>query len=383
VKSQRVAVVGVGYSPITRHSEMSVDQLTVRAARAAMDDAGLTPADIDGVTTFSTYQQEIVGQALRDAAMLGIAPLNWFSTIGAQSPAFVHAAIHSVAAIRAGLCHTALTLRVIKQMPSSAGLPSLALSSVSGDPQFTRPFGGGSPAQWAGLLMQRYMAEFGATEEDFGRQAVAQREFALLNDNALIREPLDLEGYLNSRYISKPLRLLDCDYPCDSGSAVIFTTEERARDLCQTPIIVETEAVSATRDLNFEVLQDMVRTAPVHCSEQLWSKSDFSAQDLDVAELYDGFSVIVFQWLEALGLCAPGEAPAFVAEGNTGRGGRIPVNTDGGARNVGRRHGANFCIEAVQQLRGHAGERQVPDARVAVYTNAVGPFAGAMLLTGS
>ena len=122
-------------------------------------------------------------------------------------------------------------------------------------------------------------------------------------------------------------------------------------------------------------------TSPAHCAEKLWSRTDLKPSDVDTAQLYDGFTIITFQWLEALGLCPMGEAGPFIAEGHTRLGGSIPVNTDGGACNVGRRHGANFCIEATRQIRGECGDRQVPGAEVAVWANAVGVFGGAVLLT--
>jgi acetyl-CoA acetyltransferase len=125
----------------------------------------------------------------------------------------------------------------------------------------------------------------------------------------------------------------------------------------------------------------MVRTAPAHCAEQLWAKTSLTPQDVDCAELYDGFTIMTFQWLEALGFCGRGEAGPFVAEGNTKRNGSLPMNTDGGACNVGRRHGTNYCIEAVRQLRNECGERQVSNAKTAVFTTGTGPFAGAVLLT--
>ena len=224
------------------------------------------------------------------------------------------------------------------------------------------------------------MAEFGTTEEQFGHHVIAQREHASLNDDAIFREPITMDDYLAARYVSKPVRILDCDYPVDSGSAVIFTTEERARDLDQPVVLVESYALTATGG-QFEIQEDMVSTAPAECARSLWSRTDLKPSDVDTAQLYDGFSIIVFQWLEALGFCGLGEAGPFVEAGNTRLGGSLPVNTDGGACNVGRRHGANFCIEATRQLRGQSGERQVEGAEVSVFTNAVGPFAGAALLT--
>jgi acetyl-CoA acetyltransferase len=229
--------------------------------------------------------------------------------------------------------------------------------------------------------MQRHMFDFGTTEEQFAVNAVNQRYHASLNDDALLRDPLTIEDYLASRYISKPTRLFDCDYPVDSASAVIFTTAERAADARKKPVHVEAAALSAIRDMNFWQLDDFSQTSPVHCAELLWSRTDLTPADVDCAQLYDGFTIITFQWLEALGFCGVGEAGPFIEAGNTRLGGSLPLNTDGGACNVGRRHGANFCIESVRQIRGECDVRQVPDAEVAVWTNAVGPFAGAVLLT--
>jgi acetyl-CoA acetyltransferase len=271
------------------------------------------------------------------------------------------------------------------QQPSSAVLSAGGATLGSPnmvDTQFMAPFGDFSPTQWAGLLMNRYMHESDATEEHFAEFAVVQREYASKNEDALQRKPLSAEQYLAAPYISKPLRLLDCDYPCDSGSAVIFTTEERARDLRQRPVFVEATALAAHHNMSFETLPDMVRTSPAQCAELLWSRTDLRPDDVDCAQLYDGFSIITFQWLEALGFCEPGSAGPFVASGGTRLGGALPTNTDGGACNVGRRHGANFCIEATRQIRGQCGDRQVEGAEVAVWANAVGPFSGAMLLTG-
>ena len=188
-----------------------------------------------------------------------------------MAPAFSYSAVQAIAAVASGFCHTALALRVIQQQPSSSALVQGAgathpmtsmLHAAAGDRQFLTPFGAGSPVQWAGMFTQRYMAQYGATEEDFGRHVVTQRYHASMNDDAIFREPMTLDDYLAARYVSKPLRILDCDYPVDSGSAVIFTTEERARDLAQPVVLVDSYALTAIRDLNFEIMSDMVHTAP-------------------------------------------------------------------------------------------------------------------------
>ena len=165
---------------------------------------------------------------------------------------------------------------------------------------------------------------------------------------------------------------------------MIYTTGERAYDWKPKPVYIESASYSAIKYGTFENLADMNHNSPFHAAEELSVRTDLKPADVDCAQLYDGFTIIVFQWLEALGFCAPGESGPFVQEGNTRLGGRIPVNTDGGAANVGRRHGANFCIESIRQLRGESGERQVPGAQVAVWTNGVGPrYCGAVLMTAS
>jgi acetyl-CoA acetyltransferase len=368
---ERVAIAGVGYSTVGRDTGLTLNELATEAAVAAMHDAGVTPANIDGLATMG-------GFAIAHAWSLGMNPLNWF--LDAEfGPAFLYPAVHAIAAIQAGLCHTCLVLRLIQRKPASFAMPP-SLDGGGGSSQFLVPFGAMSPTNWAGLLSRRHMIEYGTTEEQFGAHVVAQREHALLNDDALVREPLTLDGYLDARYVSKPIRVLDCDYPCDAGSAVIFTTESRARDMRTIPVLIESYALAAVYD-GFETLPDMTHTAPSQCADLLWSRTDLGPSDVDCAQLYDGFTIITFQWLEALGLCKDGEAGPFVADGHTKLGGTIPVNTDGGACNVGRRHGANFCIEATRQLRGECGVRQVPGAEVAVFTNGVGPFGAAVLLT--
>jgi acetyl-CoA acetyltransferase len=376
VSGRRVAIVGVGYSNVGRNTGLSERHHAAQAAIAALEDAGLTAADIDGATTWG-------GDAIDFAQMLGMSPLSWHLNVGV-APAFVTPAIHAAMAVAAGHTETCMAFRIMMQQPSTAAMSTGAAelgSPNASDAQFMGPFGDFSPTQWAGLLMNRYMHESDATEEHFAQFAVIQREYAARNEDALQRSPLTVEQYLGAPYVSKPLRLLDCDYPCDSGSAVIFTTEERARDLRQKAVFVEASALSAIHNMSFETLPDMARTSPAHCADVLWSRTDLGPGDVDCAQLYDGFSLITFQWLEALGFCKPGGAGPFVAAGNTRLGGSMPTNTDGGACNVGRRHGANFCIEATRQLRGQCGDRQVEGAEVAVWANAVGPFSGAMLLT--
>ncbi len=351
----------------------------------------MTPADIDGVALLWGVAGPAPGgldviDPMDLGYTLGITPLNWY-VAASPSPAYVGTAVQAIAAIRSGFAHTVLTVRIINQRTSSTEVIREAGERgpevVTGDHGYTAPYGfdvGGLIPSIAALPAQRHMDVFGTTEEQFGAHVVTQRYHASLNEDALFREPITVDDYLAARYISKPVRLLDCDYPVDSASAVIYTAGDRAHDWRKEPVWVEAAAYSSTKYFDFDNI-DLNQNSPFHAAKELWSRTDLKVDDVDFAQLYDGFTIIVFQWLEALGFCKLGEAGPFIEAGNTRLGGKIPTNTDGGACNVGRRHGANFCIETVRQLRGECGDRQVPNAEVGVWANAVGPFSGVVLMT--
>jgi acetyl-CoA acetyltransferase len=390
--NQRIAIVGVGYSTTGRRTGLTSRQLAVQAGKAALEDAGMLPSDVDGVTlSWDVAGPEPAGIDVINSDdvghMLGIDPLNVSSSGGGI--VFAHPAREAISAIRAGHCHTCIAFRVINQRLSVSDLVSEGprepeyVPDHYSDAQFTKPFGQILPVQWPGALTaQRHMDLYGTTEEHFGCHVVAQRSHAGLNPEALLRAPLSLDDYFASRYISKPFRLFDCDYPVDSGSAVIFTTEERARHWRQPAVFIEADAFSFSWTPRGGGPESPLVTwnSPASTVEQLWRKTGLRAVDVDTAHFYDGFTIWPLMWLEAFGFCDPGESGPFVKSGETRLGGSIPVNTDGGACNMGRRHGANFCIEAVRQLRGQCDARQVPDAQVALWTNA---YYWACLLTAA
>lgn len=397
-----VAAVGVGYSEQGRNLEQSSRQLAVQAARAALDDAGLGPSDVDGCTMlWGPSEAGLWGvptsgrdtaSAIDIAYMLGIESLNWFAD-GLVGPAFIAPAIQAVMAIKAGICHTAIALRVVRRPRTPAevrgygvGRPEeadLHVALAEDDRQFTMPFGSVSPTQAIGAIAaQRHMALYGTTEEQFGLHAIAKRNWAARNEDAFFREPLSLDQYLASNYVSRPLRVLDCDYPIDSASAVIFTTLDRARGCRFKPVLVEASSFSSVKYLSFENLDNILDHASHRSAKELWRRTSLTTRDVDCLQLYDGFAILAFEWLEALGFCDVGESGPFIEEGHTSIGGSIPSNTDGGAANVGRRHGANFCIETIRQLRGQEPpDRQIASAHVGLWVCGSGPFAGAMLMT--
>ena len=382
---QRVAIVGCGYSHVGRNTGLSIDDHMIQATKAALADAGLGVADIDGITSVGT-------EPLNDAWLLGIEPVNWWAS-GMMAPAFSYSATQAIAAVASGFCHTALALRVIGQQPSASALVKGAacdhpmtsmLHRAAGDRQFIVPFGAGSPVQWAGMFTQRYMQQYGATEEQFGRHVITQRYHASMNDDAIFREPITMDDYLAARYVSKPLRILDCDYPVDSGVGGDLHHRGAARATSQQPVVL-VESYALQRDPR-PALRGHVATwctpRPCRprrsCGRAPTSRPPTSTPRSSTTASRSSCS----SGSKRSGSAVRARRARSSREGNTRLGGSLPVNTDGGACNVGRRHGANFCIESTRQLRGgQSGERQVDGAEVAVWTNAVGPFSAGAILT--
>jgi acetyl-CoA acetyltransferase len=379
--SRRVAIVGVGYSTIGRRTGLTLPELTVQASVAAIADAGITAKDIDGVAVHGFPHQAM--PATLTADLLGIDDLAFYSG-SIDGAAYSVAAMHAYAAVASGMSEVCLSVRPVLQDGANGLSSGFGDQPVGGPRQFHMPFGSFTGTQFAGSYMRRHMDTYGTTEEQFGAFAIAQREHAVLNDDAIFRTPLTMQDYLNARYISKPARLLDCDYPVDSGSALIFTTEERARDMAQKPVFIESFGCGTTLDTDFFLVADMPHSSPWMAAKRMWAQTDLRPADVDLAGLYDGFTFISMQWLEALGFCGEGESGPFVEAGHTRLGATTPTNTDGGACNVGRRHGANFFIEVTRQLRGgQSGARQVSDAEVGVVSNSVGSYAACALLTAA
>jgi acetyl-CoA acetyltransferase len=246
---------------------------------------------------------------------------------------------------------------------------------------FTMPYGYFPIIPAIGLMMRRRMAELGGSQEDYGYIAINARRWAAMNEHAILREPITMEDYLNSRLLADPLRLFDCDYPVSGASAVVITTAERARDLRKRPVAIDAIAYATGPNPDWLQAEDFIFGATRRCAERLWSRASVTANDVDLVELYDGFTHITISWIEALGFCGIGEAGEFLDKGRRiGPGGELPLNTHGGQLAAGRLHGLAHLVEAVSQLRGEGGERQVPDARVAVVTNAHGPQCAALVL---
>jgi acetyl-CoA acetyltransferase len=232
------------------------------------------------------------------------------------------------------------------------------------------------------LMKQRWMAEYSRSESDFGHIALNARRWAALNPRAVLRDPLTMDDYLGSRLIVEPLRLLDCDYPINGAVATILTTAERANDLRSRAVMIDAMSYGTGARTDWIFGENYLYGGTIACAERLWSRASVCPGDVDVAELYDGFTSVTMSWVEALGFCPTGEFGPWVGNGGRiGPGGDLPMNTAGGQLAEGRLHGISFLNEAVLQLRHECDARQVPNADVAVVASGLYPQCGAMVLT--
>jgi len=377
VKRREVALVGVGTSEIVRGSEHTVGALTIDACSAALADAGLPPSDVDGMATYPGAPDSVPCFYAVDA--LGIDGLRWFEDIAGWAPAAIAPVIAAAEAIASGLCETALVYRSTKRNRERP--PGFEPSRyVGGDNQFRAPFGDTMTSQWLAMWAMRHMHEYGTTEEHLGHIAVTFRQHAALNPRAPLRTPLTLRDYFEAPYVTTPFRLLDCDFPVDGAGAVVLTTLQRARDLSHPPVRYLGGAMTTGARPDWDQWPDLTTMASKGCADELWRRTGLSPSDVDVAQVYDGFSWLALCWLEDLGFCTKGDGGPFIADGNIALGGAIPTNTHGGSLSAGRLHVITHVIECVEQLRRTCGERQVTDAEVGVVTAGGGTMAGALLL---
>jgi acetyl-CoA acetyltransferase len=373
--SGRAAIVGIGATDFSKDSGRSELRLAAEAVTAALADAGLTPADVDGLTTFTmdTNTQAAVARAV------GIAQLKFFSHIGYGGGAACATIQQAAMAVATGVADVVVAYRAFNERSVSRfGQFSTALATAptsSGiDAGWSYPQGLGTPAAQVAMVARRYMHVYGATSEDFGRVAVADRKHAAVNPNAFFYgKPITLEDHQNSRWIAEPLHLLDCCQESDGGVAIVVASAERARDLPQRPAVIAAAAQGSSADqyVMTSYYRDALTGLPEMglVGEQLWAQSGLRPDDMQAAILYDHFTPFVLMQLEELGFCGRGEARDFIADGAIEVGGRLPLNTHGGQLSHGRTHGMGLVHEAITQLRGSAGPRQVAGAATAVVSS--------------
>ena len=379
-------IVGIGLSDYPKAPELDGVQHVVQATRRALEDSGIEKSEIDGYLSAGGMAPGGGEDLVSMAEYLGIEHRYIDGTMVGGSSFEFHAQ-HGAAAIREGLCDTLLVTYGSNQLSRrgrSLGTGGFARRSrtVGGPMQYEAPYGNSLVGAYA-MVAQRHMHEFGTTSEQLAEIAVGVREYAGLNPKALYREPITVEDVLGSRMIADPLHKLDCCVVSDGGGALLMTTAERARDLPRQPIHVLGAAGSQTH-WNISQMLDFTTSAGARCGPEAFARAGLTPDDVDVIQFYDSFTITVLLLLEDMGFCKKGEGGAFAAEGHLRRGGRLPLNTDGGGLSSchpGMR-GIFLLIEAVRQLRGDAGEAQVPECRVALATGSGGWLSciGAVLL---
>lgn len=383
-----IVISGIGQSAVGRKLPQSGLELTIDAALEAIADAGLKPGDIDGVATYPGFMGEMpafspVGSIdLADALRLKI---DWYMG-GLEGSAQLGAVINAYAALKAGLARHVLCFRTVKEGTGgaawkSSSLPTTERNRVDGEMQWIFPFNAISATNWLSVYAQRHFHLYGTKREQMAQITLNARRNASINPKAIWRELLTMEDYLNARMISTPLCLFDCDIPTDASTVLILSRADAAGDLRQKPITIESVGGGNHGRISWDQA-DVPRTAAVDAARMMWERTDFKPKDVDFACLYDGFSILTMLWLEAMGFCGTGESGAFIEGGSRiARDGALPINPHGGQLAAGRTHGFGFVHEAVLQLRGQAGERQLKnDPKLAAVGVGGGPIGGAMLL---
>jgi acetyl-CoA acetyltransferase len=362
------AIVGIGATEFSKESGRSELRLAVEAISSALADAGLVPGDVSGFATMGIDTNEEV----EIAKSLGTDDLRFFAQTpygGGSGCGVVMLAQMAVACGQADVvvCYRAMNERSGVRFGQARTRPFNVRYGWSS------PFGLLTAAAKGALLARRYMYDFGATSEDFGRVTVVERAYAATNPSAWFYEkPITLEDHQASRMIADPLRLLDCCQESDGAVAIVVTSLDRARDLKQPVVEIRAAAQAASWDQEVVTAyyRDTISDQPemVLLAEQLFRKADIDRGDVDVANFYDHFTPLVLMQLEGFGYCGPGEAKDFVREGGLAIGGALPLNTNGGQLGEGYIHGFNGIAEAVRQVRGTA-VNQVPGAAVALVTS--------------
>lgn len=384
-----VVLSGTGQSKVGRRLMVDPLSLTVEACLAAVEDAGLSLEDIDGVSTFPGLSSVQTGGgsaeggviALTEALQLKPTWVNGASDAAGQ----LGSVISAMMAVSSGLCRHVLCFRTVWQSSHAhlvrTGQWRDPAGPFMGMMEFRAPFGAMSAANWIGCLASNYQHRYGVGRDALGWIAVNARANAARNPEAVYRDPITIDDYFDARMIATPFGLYDCDVPVDGAVAFVVSAAETAGDLRIRPVRVEAVGTQVRERLSWD--QSTLTHAPQTQgpARHLWTRTDLTPDDVDVAELYDGFSFLALSWLEGLAFCKPGEATDFI---DGGRGialdGTLPLNTHGGQLSAGRLHGYGFLREAMLQLRGEADGRQVSKARVAAVSAGAGVPSGALLL---
>ncbi len=385
----KAVITGIGQSQTGRRLGRSGFDLTVEACKLAIADAGLTVDDIDGVASYP-------GSANAGNGMSGASTTQLHAALGIKAEWYMGASevagqlgplMEACMAVALGYANHIVCFRSVWES-TAAGTGGFG-GSFKGDyraggfMEWTAPYGAISAANWMAMMCDAYMHQHGMTREQLAMIALNARKNAALNPMGVYKDPLTLDDYMNSRMISTPLCLYDCDVPIDGAVAVIVSRKKAAKGLPRTPITVEAFGTGLYERFTWDQRKDFTTMAAHDAAASMWKRTKLKPKDVDVAQLYDGFSYLTVQWIEALGFCEQGAVGRFIEGGHRiALDGDIPVNTHGGQLSSGRLHGYGFIHEACTQLWGEGGDRQAKkDVNVAVAAAGGGPIAGSILLS--
>jgi acetyl-CoA acetyltransferase len=381
----RAAVVGIGATEFSKASGRSELSLACEAVQSAIADAGLLPSDVDGMVTFSTDDNPDIDIA----RSVGIGALRFFSRVHYGGGAACGTIVHAAMAVATGVADVVVCYRAFNERSGrrfGAGVQDIPNEATAERAQFswTSPAGLLTPASWVAMVAQRYLHDYGATSEDFGRVAVADRRHASTNPAAwFYQQPITLADHQDSRWIVEPLHLLDCCQESDGGQAIVVTSLERARDLPNPPAVIVAGAQGTGEEQ--WTMTSFYRPDIAHLPEmatvaaELWASSGLGPQDIQTAVLYDHFTPYVLMQLEAFGFCGRGEAAGFISDVGIDIDGGLPLNTHGGQLGEAYIHGMNGIAEGVRQVRG-SSVNQVNDVEHVLVTAGTGvPTSGLIL----
>ncbi len=377
----KYAIAGIGWTDYSKSSGRTVRSLASEACIKAIADAGLDVKDIDGFVSLN-FNDSV--PAISVATEIGVPAARYANDFLSGGNAANMIVLTAAAAIEAGLANNVLCYRAMNGRSGFrlGGGRDLAAYGIT---QFTAPFGWITYPQAMAMWCRRHMIEYGTSAEQLGEIAVTFRQNAMLNERAMQRDPMSMEDYMRSRMIVDPFRMYDICLETDGACAVLVTRAERAKDLAQKPIYISGGAYGGGPNQG-EDLFDAIRW-PDHShnyakyiADDLWNSAGMGPSDIDIAEIYDCFTYSVIMQLEGLGFCKEGEGGEFVRGGRIARDGALPLNTHGGPLSEGYIHGLNHVIEAVQQLRGQAGIRQIDGVETCLTTAGAMTCGSAMVL---
>jgi acetyl-CoA acetyltransferase len=377
----RAAVAGVGYTPFTASTPKSVLELARDACAGAIADAGMDRRDVDGIASFMVMHDSVPTQAV--ATVLGLPQLRFSLDLDLGGQAPCHLVAQAAAAVSTGQAEAVLVFRAMKGR-SGSRVGGMEFFGAGG--QYRYPVGYGAYMMYVAMWAQRFLAETGQGELDLAAVALAQREYAMVNERAFRRKPLTLDDYLEAPYVVDPFRGADCTIEVDGACAVLVTSTERARDLRQPPAVVAAGGYRAGPRPGLDIgdhlsFRDYTRNYTSLLGPEMYTKSGLGPQDVQFAEIYDCFTSTVLIGLEGLGLCERGGSGEFVRGGGTKLTGALPVNTHGGLLAEGYLHGMNTVAEAVLQIQGRGGDRQAPRHEVGIVTSGAQMDGSGLILT--